>query len=293
MAGLLRDKAGNLYGTAAAGGTSGNGVVFKLDTSGKQTVLHKFAGDPRDGAFPQAGLIRDAVGNLYGTTTYGGRFGDGTVFKLNAAGKETALYDFTGAGDGGNPQLGSLVADGQGNLYGTTSTGGLFSCGSDGCGVGFRLDKAGKETVFHNFSGADGQSDTGLIRDKAGNFYGTTVFGGPFQYGVVYMLDRTGRETILHSFDSSTDGGFPFAGLVRDAAGNLYGTTQIGGTSGSGVVFRLDAATYTETVLYNFTGGSDGGLPFGDLILDEAGNLYGTTSVGGDSNFGAVFMVTP
>jgi uncharacterized repeat protein (TIGR03803 family) len=292
LASLLRDKAGNLYSTTSVGGTSGNGVVFMLDTSRKETVLHRFAGDPSDGAYPQAGLIRDAAGNLYGTTTWGGSFGDGVVYKLDKAGKETVLYVFTGAIDGGDPQYGSLVRDAAGNLYGTTYTGGAFSCGSDGCGTVFKVDKARQETVFHNFSGRDGQTYAGLIRDTAGNLYGTTDFGGPTQNGAVFKLDLTGTETILYSFTGGTDGGFPFAGLVRDAAGNLYGTTQAGGASGWGVVFKLDT-TNTETVLYSFTGGSDGGSPYGDLILDRAGNLYGTTNVGGASNFGVVFKVTP
>jgi uncharacterized repeat protein (TIGR03803 family) len=293
VAGLLRDKVGNLYGTASGGGTSGNGVVFKLDASGKETVLRRFAGDPKDGAYPQAGLIQDAAGNLYGTTTNGGSFGDGIVFKLDKAGKETVLYHFTGGVDGGDPQYGRLVRDPAGNLYGTTYTGGSFSCGGDGCGTVFKLNKAGKETVFHNFSSQqDGQPFAGLIRDPAGNLYGTTAFGGPAQNGVVFKLDSTGAETILHSFTGGSDGGFPYGGLLRDAAGNLYGSTNAGGPSGWGVVFKLDA-TDTETVLYSFTGGTDGGSPYGDLIQDGAGNLYGTTNVGGASNFGVVFKLQP
>jgi uncharacterized repeat protein (TIGR03803 family) len=293
-AGLLLDKAGNLYGTTLSGGTSGHGVVFKLAASGKERVLHGFAGNRMDGTSPQAGLITDPAGNLYGTTTYGGSFDDGIVFKLNKAGKETVLHNFTGGADGGNPQYGSVVRDAAGNLYGTTYTGGSFSCGGgDGCGTVFKLDKTGKEIVFHNFSSQqDGQTYAGLIRDAAGNFYGTTAFGGPTANGVVFKLDATGTETILHSFTGGTDGGFPYAGLVRDTAGNLYGTTQSGGASGWGVVFKLDASG-TETVLYSFTGGTDGGLPYGDLIRDGAGNLYGTTNVGGASNFGVVFKVTP
>jgi uncharacterized repeat protein (TIGR03803 family) len=293
VAPLLRDKAGALYGTTSNGSTFGNGVVFKLDARGKQTVLHKFAGDPKDGAYPQAGLIQDVAGNLFGTTTFGGRFGDGIVFKLDKVGKESVLYHFTGGMDGGDPQYGRLVRDAAGNLYGTTYTGGSFSCGGDGCGTVFKLDKTGKEIVFHNFSSQqDGQTNSGLIRDAVGNFYGTTAFGGPTANGVVFKLDATGTETILYSFTGGTDGGFPYAGLVRDTAGSLYGTTQSGGASGWGVVFKLDASG-TETVLYSFTGGTDGGSPYGDLIRDGAGNLYGTTNVGGASNFGVVFKVTP
>ena len=293
VAPLLRDKGGILYGTTSNGGTSGNGVVFKLDVSGKETVLHRFAGDPKDGATPQAGLIRDGANNLYGTTSYGGSFGDGMVFKLNKANKETVLYDFTGGMDGGNPQYGRLVRDSAGNLYGTTLTGGSFSCGGDGCGTVFKLNKAGKETVFHNFgSQEDGQTYANVIRDTAGNLYGTTAFGGPAGNGTVFKLDATGTETILYSFIGGTDGGFPYGGLVQDAVGNLYGTTQFGGASGWGVVFKLDPSG-TETVLYSFTGGTDGGVPYGDLLRDGAGNLYGTTNLGGASNFGVVFKLAP
>jgi uncharacterized repeat protein (TIGR03803 family) len=293
VAPLLRDKTGNLYGTTSNGGISGNGVVFKLDASGKESVLHRFAGHLKDGNNPQAGLIRDAASNLYGTTTYGGSFDDGIVFKVNKAGKETVLYDFTGGMDGGNPQYGSLRRDATGNLYGTTYTGGSFSCGgSDGCGTVFKLD-LGKETVFHNFAGGDGANPyAGVIRDAAGNLYGTTAFGGPAQNGTVFKLDAGGRETILYGFTGGTDGAFPYGGLVRDAVGNLYGTTNVGGASGWGVVFKVDA-NGTETVLYSFTGGADGGLPFGNLIRDGAGNLYGTTNVGGASNFGVVFKLKP
>src|SRR5579864_408333 len=147
IAGLLRDKAGILYGTTSGGGTSGQGVVFKLAMSGKESVLHRFAGNLKDGANPQAGLIRDAASNLYGTAAYGGSFGDGIVFKLTNTGKETVLYNFTGGVDGGNPQYGSLLLNAAGTLYGTTSTGGSFSCGgSDGCGAVFKFGK-GKESV--------------------------------------------------------------------------------------------------------------------------------------------------
>jgi uncharacterized repeat protein (TIGR03803 family) len=144
--GLILDGKGNLYGTTTAGGKSNNGTVFKLETNGKEIVLYSFAGYPNDGAVPQASLIRDAAGTLYSVTTYGGKFGDGVVFKLDKTGKETVLYNFTGGRDGGNPEYGSLLRDTNGDLYDTTFTGGSSSiCQSEGCGTLFKVDATGKE----------------------------------------------------------------------------------------------------------------------------------------------------
>jgi uncharacterized repeat protein (TIGR03803 family) len=235
--GVLRDAASNLYGTTIVGGTSDAGTVFKLDTTGKETVLHSFTGGGADGQCPAAGLVRDGAGNLYGTTANGGRSGKGTVFKVDTTGKETVLHSFAGTGgDGANPYAG-LVRDTAGNLYGTTFLGGA-SCN---CGTVFKLDTTGKETVLLSFTGLDGEYTTaGLVQDSAGNLYGTTAGGGTSGYGVVFKLDKTGTETVLHSFTGgTTDGNSPYAGLVRDAAGNLYGTTHSGGASNDGTVFKL------------------------------------------------------
>ena len=228
-AGLIRDSAGNLYGTTLLGGASGAGVVFKVDTTGTETVLHSFSGGT-DGGAPQAGLIRGSAGDLYGTTVQDGASGAGVVFKLDAIG-ETVLYSFTGGADGSNP-FGSLVRDSAGNLYGTTESG-----GASGAGVVFKLDTTGTETVLYSFTGdADGGYPyAGLIRDSAGNLYGTTSSGGASGQGVVFELDTTGTETVLYSFTTGADGAFPYAGLIRNSAGNLYGTA----TYGYGVVFRI------------------------------------------------------
>ena len=243
-AGLVRDPAGNLYGTTFYGGSSKNcyqgcGTVFKLDTAGAETVLHSFTGTP-DGNWPLARLVRDATGNLYGTTHQGGAFGWGMVFKLDTTGTETVLYSFAGGADGGEPDA-ELILDAAGNLYGTTHYGGGGGC-QDGCGTVFKLDTAGTETVLYRFQGnPDGGSPiAGLIRDAAGNLYGTTLYGGAVGKGIVFKLDTTGTETVLHSFvGSPTDGAIPYVGLVRDAAGNLYGTTSIGGAFGKGTIFKL------------------------------------------------------
>jgi uncharacterized repeat protein (TIGR03803 family) len=291
QAGVIRDSAGNLYGTTMWGGIEtgacpsyGCGVVFKLDTAGHETVLYSFQGGP-DGSFPQAGVIGDGAGNLYGTTFAGGGTGKGTVYKLDATGHETVLYSFAGGADGGSPAS-PLIRDPAGNLYGTAGG------GATGHGVVYKVDPAGHETVLYNFTGgADGDGpSSGLIPDSAGDVYGTTFDGGAAGLGVVYKLDAIGHETVLYSFPGASDGNSPHAGVIGDGAGNLYGTTAYGGTvaqscgpsavAGCGVVFKL-APTGHETVLHSFTGGTDGGVPQAGLSRDSAGNLYGNTSYGG------------
>jgi uncharacterized repeat protein (TIGR03803 family) len=233
---LIWDGVGNVYGTTYKGGASGNGTVFKLAKSGKETVLYSFQGGA-DGGNPYAGVVRDPAGNLYGTTF--GIFGVdyGTVFKLNTAHKEKVLHAFTGGSDGGFPYYGGLVRDSAGNLYGTTSFGGAHQY----FGTVFKVDKAGQQTVLYSFTGgADGgQPNASVIRDSAGNLYGTTVGGGAFGHGTIFKLDKTGKETVLYSFAGGTDAAAPDADLLRDAAGNLYGTTIAGGASGAGTVFKL------------------------------------------------------
>jgi uncharacterized repeat protein (TIGR03803 family) len=285
--GVLRDSGGNLYGTTADGGAFNSGVVYKLDNSGKETVLYSFTGGA-DGSQPHAGVIRDSAGNLYGTTHFGGTFQSGVVYKLDKTGKETVLYSFTGGTDGGYPSTG-VIRDSVGNLYGTTGREGASNWGAV-----YKVDTAGQETVLYSFAGGVDGGDPGrggVIRDSMGNLYGTTLFGGTFSSGVVYKLDKTGKETVLYSFTGGADGGEPLGGVIRDSAGNLYGTTAGGGVSGWGAVYKLDK-TGQETVLYSFTGRADGSGPSG-VIRDSAGNLYGTTSSGGRRNSGVVFEVKP
>jgi uncharacterized repeat protein (TIGR03803 family) len=281
-AGLVFDSSGNLYGTTGYGGASSAGTVFERPKSGGSKILYSFTGGS-DGANPFASLILDG-GILYGTTYNGGAFGYGVVFKLDN-GTETVLYSFTGGADGANPYA-SLLPDSAGNVYGTTASG-----GASGYGVVFKVSKTGTETVLYSFTGGtDGATPYGrLIRDSAGNFYGTTYDGGAYGYGVVFKLYKK-EETVLYSFSGGADGANPYAGLVRDSSGNLYGTTSHAGASDSGVVFELDTAG-TETVLYTFTGGTDGAFPYAGLVRDSSGNLYGTTYGGGASSSGVVFEV--
>src|ERR1017187_10175172 len=288
-AGVIRDSAGNLYGTTSSGGTAGYGVVFEVNTCGQETVLYSFTGGA-DGGYSYAGVIRGSAGNLYGTTSAGGTSGYGGVFKLDKAGQETVLYAFTGGADGGYSYAG-VIRDSAVNLYGTPPSG-----GTAGYGVVFEVNTCGQETVLYSFTGgADGAySYAGVIRGSAGNLYGTTSAGGIGQgyagYGVVFKLSTAGQETVLYSFTGGADGGNPGAGVIHDSAGNLYGTTTSGGTAGQGVVFKLSTAGQ-ETVLYSFTGGADGGYPSAGVIRDSAGNLYGTASYGGTAGWGVVFKV--
>jgi uncharacterized repeat protein (TIGR03803 family) len=237
QAGVVRDSSGNLYGTTQNGGPDNAGTVFKLDPAGQKTVLYSFTGST-DGAYPMAGVVLDAKGNLYGTTFEGGLYdfgGYGTVFKVDPAGTETVLYTFMGSNDGGTPEAG-VIRDAEGNLYGTT-----YSGGTNGLGTVFEVNTNRQETVLHNFAGGtDGwlPVDGSLVRDTAGNLYGTTPQGGSTDFGVVFKIDPKGNETVLHTF-SGGDGKIPYGTLVLDKAGNLYGTTYEGGAYGGGVVFKI------------------------------------------------------
>ena len=297
-AGLIRDSDGNLYGTTVNGGDytyCSCGVVFRVSKAGVETVLFTFTGDQDtggpDGAWPAGTLARDAAGNLYGTAGGGGAYlyWDGVVFKLDKTGKETVLHSFEGA-DGASP-LG-LIRDSAGNLYGVTpfSSG---NCGGYGCGVVYRLNKSGRETVLYRFSGGtDGLFPYGdSLRDAKGNLYGTASFGGAYNEGVVFKVNEAGKETVLHSFKGRmTDGAAPYAGLLSDSSGNLYGTTRDGGLFDNGTVFKIDKAG-KEAVLYSFTGALDGGKPYGGLVRDADGNLYGSASIGGSSGYGVLFRL--
>jgi uncharacterized repeat protein (TIGR03803 family) len=248
---LLLDPQGNLYGTTYDGGDVsachgyGCGTVFEITATGSENVLYRFTGYPKDGANPQAALVRDSQGNLYGTTTYGGAHGSGIVFKITPSGVETVLYSFSA--DEGFPWAG-LVMDKQGNLYGTTEVGGIMQDWCDnGCGTVFKIAPNGTETTLWNFAGPpnDGAFPVdNLILDAQGNLYGTTVQGGAYyQYGTVFKLTPNGQESVLYGFAGATDGAFPEAGLLMDASGNLYGTTLEGGNSDPSCFYSQQCGT--------------------------------------------------
>lgn len=368
-AGLIMDGQGNLYGTTVYGGAYNYGAVVRLSpgTGGQwtETVLHSFNFDGIDGFRPYSSLVRDAAGNLYGTTNIGGAYGVygfGTVFELVRGPHDTwtekVLHSFNDDGiDGYNPYA-NLVFDKQGNLYGTTYLGGI----PFGVGTVFQLapqpDGSWEEHIIHRFNYTDGgEPYGGLVLDQAGNLYGTTEFGGAHSHGTVFMLKRMPNgawiQRVLHSFNPLNGDGFePYAGLVIDKAGRLYGTTIYGGAGygwgsvfevvqvqgkwkervihsfegtddgfnphgplaidaagnlygmtfqsivnnigGAGIVFKLSRTqnTWQETILHSFEAPSDGGNPYSGVVLDKTGNIFGTTYEGGLS-YGVVFEVTP
>ncbi len=276
VAPVLLDSSGNLYGTTCFGGSGNgaNGVLFKVDATGNETVLYSFTGGT-DGGSPAAGLTRDAAGNLYGTTLYGGGFEGGVIFELGTAGKESVVYDFKGSGYATYPS--GVMLDGKGNLYATLQQG-------NNVGSVLKLNMSTHVLTQYNFTGgAEGYWPTGgVIADKAGNLYGTTLYGESGQTyggGIVFKLDTSFNETVLFSFSDATGGNLPSGGLVSDAAGDFFGTAYYGGADNQGLVFKV-AANGTYSVLHSFTGGDGGGYPSSGLIRDDAGNLYGTTRGG-------------
>jgi uncharacterized repeat protein (TIGR03803 family) len=325
QAGLAADAKGNLYGTTVYGGGSadcldGCGTVYKLASGGDETVLYAFTGPGLsgiDGQSPLAGLILDKAGNMYGTTNIGGNgTATGTAFKIAPDGTETVLYIFNFNAQGAALPFAGLVADAAGNLYGTTQRGGSGICDNGHgitCGTVFKLAPNGSETVLYSFTGFEGfgvdqdgeYPQAGLISDKAGNFYGTTPYGGhydcsspaqPHGCGIVFKLTADGTETVLHRFMAGDDGANPMAGLVMDKKGNLYGTTYYGGgtgcdNAGCGTIFKI-APDGTETILHALRK-KDGIYPMAGLMVDKAGHLFGTTSAGGAHNKGTVFTLKP
>ncbi|HLW89114.1 MAG TPA: choice-of-anchor tandem repeat GloVer-containing protein [Terriglobales bacterium] len=308
--GLTFDSTGNGYGTTVSGGFYGYGTVFELKRLAggnfQEVVLYSFRG-AADGKNPYGGVAFDGSGNLYGTTVSGGSGGVctgdgcGVVFKLTNSGgnwTESVLYNFTGGDDGSGPG-GGVVFDGAGNLYGTTPDGGKFSAG-----VVYELSPQGntwQQTVIHAFTGGDdgATGSLGLLLLANGNFYGVSEGGGAHGAGTVFQLSPMEfgkwKFTTLYGFKGMPDAAFPYGGLITDGKNNLYGTTYYGGVNGVGAVFKLDGTTKKETVLYSFAEGTDGGYPTSTLVFDAAGNMYGTTSMGGlpACDCGTVFELSP
>src|SRR6516225_2650812 len=295
---LLLDAAGNLFGTTFAGGELGEGTVYKIDTTGVETVLFTFSAF-ESGSNPASPLIQDQSGNLVGIADEGPG-GAGVVYKLSPLGDQTLLFSFQG-GTGRNTRVpsGGLFMDKSGNIFGTTLFGGNGTC-QFGCGTIYRLDTAGTLRVLHSFSGgSDGSQPFGpLVRDAAGNLYGVAKSGGDLSCpeflqsgcGVVFKLTSNGVFTVLHRFHGGTNGATPQPSLLVDAAGNVFGAAGAGGLSENGLLFKI-SSTGTYTVLHRFTG-NDGKTPNGGLVSDPAGNLFGTAQGGGVNGLGTVFEMT-
>jgi uncharacterized repeat protein (TIGR03803 family) len=266
--------------------TVATGVLVSAGAVNAQShfsVVHTFAS--QGATNPGASLIQATDGNFYGTT--GG--GLGTVFKMTPAGTVTVLHTFIGGADGANPSA-ALVQAGDGNFYGTTSFGGTFNDGTV-----FMMTPAGTVTIMHSFNGGttDGAVPfAALIQATDGNFYGTTSDGGASNTGTVFKITPSDTVTVLYSFTAGNDGAGPAARLLQATDGNFYGTTSSGGAFGVGTIFKMTSSG-AITVLYTFTGGTDGAAPFAALIQSADGNFYGTTSLGGASGFGTAFKMTP
>ena len=310
---LVRDSAGNLYGTTYNGGAYTAGVAFKLDTSNNETVLFNFSPGNSRGANPAYGLIMDNEGNLYGPAEAGSPKGGGLLWELSADGKEKVLWDFGGCFGCRKPSVaqGRLLRDASGNLYGVTALGGVKGVGPEchlyGCGVLYKLDTTGRLHVLHAFTGGkDGGSPYGaLLQDAKGNLYGAALSGGdlncqPFPIlgcGTVWELSSDGKFAVLHTFTGGNDGAGPGGGLVMDSSGNLYGAATVGGNSncddGCGTLFKIGANGKFK-VLYTFMDGEDGSYPNGNLVMDSKGNLYGETEgLTTNSFYGTVYELNP
>ncbi|MFL6690954.1 MAG: choice-of-anchor tandem repeat GloVer-containing protein [Alphaproteobacteria bacterium] len=305
---LVRDAAGNLYGTSVQGGTHASGTVWQLhpngDGSWTHTVLYSFTGGA-DGAEPYKGVTLDSAGNLYGTAVTGGggvcEGGCGVAYKLtdnNGTWTQTVIHQFAGADDGQGPGA-RLTLDDSGNVYGTAPTGGV-----NGLGTIYEMKPAKHGTykfkLLHAFTGADGiGGSAGALVLHNGGLYGAATAGGANGNGTIYQLtlNTMGRWKfkLLYSFAGEPDAGFPYGGLTFDALGNIYGTTYYAGAHDAGCVYQLSLhkAGWKEKVLYSFTGGADGFGSIGNVNLDSAGNLYGTTSEGGADGDGVIFKLTP
>lgn len=261
-----------------------------------ESVLYSFANTP-DGANPlYVTPVLDAKQNIYGTTKFGGTDDFGTAWELTPSGAETVLHSFHADGTDGVYPLAGVVLGKKGILYGTTVEGGTNSID----GTMFQLTpkkKSWTEAILHSFGaiGDGAQPYDALTLDKNGNLYGTTYGGGTYSFGTVFERTPSGTETVLWSFGNGTDGANPIAGVIRDAKGNVYGTTEYGGLYNQGTVFELTPTMngWTEAVLWSFGSGTDGANPYGGVVLGKKGILYGTTINGGDFGDGTVFALTP
>lgn len=301
---LTPDASGNLYGTTSRG-FERQGTIFKISPAGKLQTLYNFNTNLTE---PGADVVLDSHGNMFGTAMTGAssEYADGGIYEVSSKQVEKILHVFSGGADGDLP-FSNLILDAKGDLYGTTSLGGTFTgvCGLSGCGVVFEITSKGKYNVIHSFSGTDGnEPNSGVIMDSKGNLYGTTLFGGNGPsggYGTVYSIDPSGKERVIYNFTNGQDGGEPAAGVIVDAQGNFYGTATTGGKNlqpcrfgpsvGCGTIYKVDSSGH-ETTLHEFSSDPDGAQPYGGLILDSHGNLFGTAREGGRSQYyGVIFEI--
>jgi uncharacterized repeat protein (TIGR03803 family) len=289
-AGLIADASGNLYGTTEEGGpgpiNTATGTVFEIP-AGTHTLSTFATFTTSIGAFPAGGVIADAAGNFYGTTLQGGANGVGTVFKVAADTHAISTLATFNTGNGGYPVAG-LIADAAGNLYGTTNVGGA---NNDGTVFEISAETHALSTLV-TFNGNNGaQPHAKLLADAAGNLYGTTFAGGASGYGTVFEIAAGTRALSTLVMFNSSNGANPEAGLIADADGNLYGTTQNGGAKNFGTAFEVAAGTHDISTMATFDF-YNGANPLGCLLADAAGNLYGTTLADGPNGAGTVFELT-
>ena len=280
---LTQGTDGSLYGVNAYGGQSGAGTVFRMTTNGVVTILTSLDYTTR-GGYPEGGLVQGRDGNFYGPTLYGGPSGYGTLFRVTSANAFSTLSSFNY--DNGAYSSALLVQAADGNLYGTTQYG-----GTTGDGTVFRTTPAGVITPLASFNYGNGEMPVaGLVQDTDGTFYGTTYYGGTNGWGTVFKMAADGTLTSLHSFRGGADGANPYGGLLLSRDGNLYGTTESGGTYSHGTVFRMSPDGTLVTLAH--LDGYQGANPEGALVQDADGNLYGTTANGGQAGQGAIFRLS-
>jgi len=292
---LSLDSKGNIYGTTEGGGTDEKGTVFVVHGNGTEKVIHSFRGG-HDGSEPVSGVVSSAAGLFCGVEPLGGRRGGGTVFGISPKGKKTVLYAFRGGRHDGRYPQGSLTIFPNGTIYGTTVAGGTQDFGTI-----FNLTPDGTETVLHSLTDAEGDDAAlGVIGDANGVLYGVAGAGGSSFEGTIFSLTPGGVYTVLHNFTGvqNSDGTYPSGGLVFGLDGNLYGVTQLGGVNNGGTLFRISPDGTNYEILHAFEGSAggnadDGSLPQGNLAIDGAGNVFGTTKSGGaDATAGTVFEYT-
>ena len=283
--GLVQGNDGNFYGMTFVGGSHYSGTIFKITPTGTLTTLHTFlGGGSTEGANPYGSLVLGTDGNFYGTTSNGGTYGDGTVFKIASDGTLKTLHSFNNT-DGASPRAG-LVQANDGNFYGTA-----YSGGANGGGTVFQITSTGTLKTIYSFPSSGSPEgylpNTHLIQGSDGYLYGTTPEGGADGYGTVFKMTLTGTITVLHSFTgTTTDGSAPLTGLVQATDGNFYGTAYAPGT-----IYKITSGG-TLTTLHTFTGSTTDGLyPYTDLIQASDGNLYGATETGGQNGEGTIYRL--